>query len=190
MTDDVLNDVMTVGRVESVSISERHVVSKTVVDVITLRVGHGVVGDCHAGVTVQHLSRVRRDPSQPNLRQVHLIQSELFTDVAPHGFDVRPGDLGENITTSGLDLLTLPTGTKLRLGSNAVIELTGLRNPCHQINGVHDGLLGHVVGREPSGQVIRRAGVMGIIEEGGEVHAGDEISVVLPALPHSPLRPV
>jgi MOSC domain-containing protein YiiM len=177
-------------RVVSVSISATHVMSKKPIKAITLRVGHGVVGDCHAGATVQHLSRIRRDPTQPNLRQVHLIQRELFDEVTLDGYEVRPGDLGENVTTAGVDLLALPTGTLLRLGDEAEVELTGLRNPCRQINGVHDGLLAHVLRRAPDGAIVRRAGVMGVVRRAGETRAGDLVEIALPRGSFQPLLPV
>ncbi|MFE2011055.1 MOSC domain-containing protein [Streptomyces sp. NPDC059491] len=154
---------------------------------ITLLAGLGVEGDVHAGVTVKHRSRVAQDPTQPNLRQVHLIHAELFDDVAAAGFAVAPGDLGENITTQGIDLLGLPTGTLLRIGADAVVEVTGLRNPCAQIDAFRHGLLKEVVGRDENGDVVRKAGIMGVVLTGGEVRPGDPIAVELPAEPHRPL---
>lgn len=132
-------------------------------DSITLLAGLGVAGDVHAGVTVKHRSRVAQDPTQPNLRQVHLIHQELFAELAEAGFEVAPGDLGENITTSGIDLLALPTGTVLRLGEEAVVEVTGLRNPCLQIDAFQDGLLKQVVGRDEAGEIVRKAGIMSVV---------------------------
>ena len=167
-----------------------HRFSKRPVPEIRLLAGLGVEGDAHAGVTVQHLSRVRRDPSQPNLRQVHLLHAELFDAVATHGHAVAPGDLGENITTRGLDLLALPTGTLLHLGDGAVVRIEGLRNPCRQIDAYDDGLLRHVAGRAADGSVVRRGGVMGTVLTGGVVRPGDPIAVVLPSEPHRPLEPV
>ncbi|MFD8015131.1 MOSC domain-containing protein [Streptomyces sp. NPDC058955] len=157
---------------------------------VTLLAGLGVEGDVHAGVTVKHRSRVAQDPTQPNLRQVHLIQAELFDEVAEAGFAVNPGDLGENVTTRGIDLLALPTGARLRLGAEAVVEITGLRNPCAQIDGFSHGLLKQVVGRDADGEVVRKAGIMGIVLTGGEVRPGDPIAVELPAGPHRPLERV
>jgi MOSC domain-containing protein YiiM len=186
----ILENVISAGTVVSVSLSGFHVVSKAPVDAITLQVGHGVVGDCHGGETVQHLSRIRRDPTQPNLRQVHLIQAELFAEVAGEGCDVRAGELGENVTTSGIDLLALPTATTLRLGAVAAVQVTGLRNPCVQINGVHDGLLGLVVGRDDSGEIVRRAGVLSVVLRSGVIRPGDRVAVELPDPPYEPLRPV
>ncbi|MFI0923635.1 MOSC domain-containing protein [Streptomyces sp. NPDC021012] len=157
---------------------------------ITLLAGLGVEGDVHAGVTVKHRSRVAQDPTQPNLRQVHLIQAELFDDVAGAGFEVAPGDLGENVTTRGIDLLALPTGTLLRLGAEAVVEVTGLRNPCAQIDDFRHGLLKQVVGRDENGEIVRKAGIMGVVLTGGEVRPGDPVRAELPAGPHRPLERV
>ncbi|MFT2016257.1 MOSC domain-containing protein [Streptomyces sp. 796.1] len=167
-----------------------HAFSKPVRERITLLAGLGVEGDAHLGVTVQHRSRVAQDPTQPNLRQVHLIHSELFTELDAAGFRVHPGDLGENVTTSGVDLLGLPVGTLLHLGAEAVVEITGLRNPCRQIDGFSDGLLKQVVGRDAQGEIVRKAGVMGIVHTGGAVRPGDEIRIVLPVGPHRPLERV
>ncbi|MFD5537202.1 MOSC domain-containing protein [Streptomyces sp. NPDC127079] len=157
---------------------------------ITLLAGLGVEGDVHAGVTVKHRSRVARDPDQPNLRQVHLIHEELFAEVAGAGFRVEAGELGENITTRGLDLLGLPTGTLLRIGEQAVVEVTGLRNPCAQIDGFRQGLLKQVVGRDGSGRTVRKAGVMSVVTVGGVVRPGDVIRVELPQGVHRPLEQV
>jgi MOSC domain-containing protein YiiM len=178
------------GVVVAVSVSGEHAFSKQTQPVVRLIAGLGVEGDAHSGVTVQHLSRVRRDPTQPNLRQVHLMQAELHDDVAATGHDVVAGALGENITTRGLDLLALPTGTVLRLGSDAVVEVTGLRNPCTQIEAFSPGLLAEVVGRDADGEVVRKAGVMGIVLVGGLVAPGDAVTVEVPAEPHTPLQPV
>ncbi|MFF9173746.1 MOSC domain-containing protein [Streptomyces sp. NPDC014793] len=157
---------------------------------ITLLAGLGVEGDVHAGVTVRHRSRVARDPTRPNLRQVHLIHEELFEEVGVSGFRVAAGELGENITTRGIDLLGLPTGAVLRIGDEAVVEVTGLRNPCRQIDGFRRGLLKQVVGRDAEGHVRYRAGVMGVVRVGGVVRAGDAISVELPDGPHRALERV
>jgi MOSC domain-containing protein YiiM len=165
----------------------RHRFSKSVVDEITLRAGLGVEGDAHAGATVQHRSRVAADPTQPNLRQVHLIHAELHDELRGQGFAVEPGQLGENITTRGLDLLGLPRGTVLRLGPQAVVEVTGLRNPCNQINDFRTGLLKAVLDRDEHGQPVRRAGIMGIVRHGGPIKPGDGIRVELPDQPHLPL---
>lgn len=163
--------------------------TKPTAEVIRLVAGHGVEGDAHAGETVKHRSRVKRDPSQPNLRQVHLIHSELLDELADRGFRVSPGLMGENITTRGVDLLALPQGARLRLGE-AVVEITGLRNPCEQLNGLQPGLLQAVLDRDAEGNLVRRAGVMGIVIIGGEVRAGDRLRLELPAGGHRPLQPV
>ncbi|MEU4744652.1 MOSC domain-containing protein [Actinosynnema sp. NPDC023658] len=178
------------GMVEAVSRSGDYTFTKPNQDAITLVAGLGVEGDVHQGVTVKHRSRVRRDPTQPNLRQVHLMHAELHDELVASGFDVTPGALGENVTTRGVDLLALPTGTRLHLGPHAVVEVTGLRNPCPQIEAFQDGLLKQVVGRDEHGNVVRRAGIMSVVLVGGEVRPGDEIRVELPAETHSPLVPV
>ncbi|MEV8213278.1 MOSC domain-containing protein [Leifsonia sp. NPDC077715] len=178
---------MTSARVTGVSRDGEHRFSKSAEDEITLVAGLGVEGDAHFGETVQHLSRVRRDPTQPNLRQVHLIHSELFDEVTA---DVQPGQLGENVTTAGLALLDLPRGTRLRLGADAVIELTGLRNPCVQIDRFRPGLLKEVVGTDAAGEVVRKAGVMAVVLAGGVVKPGDAIEVTLPEEPFEALAPV
>ncbi len=177
-------------RVVAVSRDEEHRFSKPVVDEIVLIAGWGVEGDAHAGTTVQHRSRVARDPSQPNLRQVHLIQSELFDEVAAAGYQVESGQMGENVTTRGVDLLRLPTDTLLRLGDDAIVRLTGLRNPCQQINGFEPGLLREVLGRAEDGSIERKCGVMAVVVAGGIVRAGDRIEVDLPARERTPLAPV
>ncbi len=170
--------------------SSSHSFSKFTENAITLVEGLGVAGDTHAGVTVQHRSRVARDPKQPNLRQVHLLHIELFEELARAGFSVRPGELGENLSTRGIDLLALPTATRLHLGPRAVVELTGLRNPCSQIDHFQQGLTAAVLARDSEGQLVRKAGVMGVVLAGGEVSAGDSIGVELPAPPHQRLLPV
>ncbi|WP_031513341.1 MOSC domain-containing protein [Streptomyces sp. NRRL F-5123] len=178
------------GSVVAVSASGEYTFTKPNRDGIRLIAGLGVEGDAHAGVTVRHRSRVAQDPSQPNLRQVHLIHEELFAEVAGDGFTVAPGQLGENITTSGLDLLGLPAGTLLHIGDTAVVEVTGLRNPCRQIDDFQHGLLKQVVGHDADGNVVRKAGVMSVVREGGTVHPGDPVTAHLPAAPHRPLAPV
>jgi MOSC domain-containing protein YiiM len=178
------------ARVEAVARDAAHRFSKAGADEIRLIAGLGVEGDAHAGVTVQHRSRVARDPSQPNLRQVHLIHRELLDEVDEAGFTVPPGAMGENVTTSGIDLLGLPVGTRLRIGRDAVVEVTGLRNPCLQIEAYEPGLLKRMVGRDDDGKVVRRAGVMSIVLHDGVVRPGDPIAVDLPAEPHTPLAPV
>ncbi|MER5177378.1 MOSC domain-containing protein [Streptomyces sp. NPDC002896] len=175
------------GTVTAVSSNSEYSFTKPNRDGITLLAGLGVEGDVHAGVTVKHRSRVAQDPTQPNLRQVHLIHEELFAEVAEEGFKVSPGQLGENITTSGIDLLGLPVGTVLHIGEEATVEVTGLRNPCLQIDAFQIGLLKQVVGRDESGNVVRKAGIMGIVLRGGEIRPGDTIRAELPAEPHRPL---
>jgi MOSC domain-containing protein YiiM len=174
-------------RVHSVHRDAEHRFSKATAASVTLLEGLGVEGDAHAGTTVQHRSRVARDPSQPNLRQVHLIGTELLDELRATGYDVAAGQLGENVTTSGVDLLALPRGSVLRLGASAVVEVTGLRNPCLQIEAFRPGLLAEVVGRDDAGAVVRRAGVMGVVLAGGMVRPGDAIAVELPEEPHLPL---
>lgn len=178
-----------IGSIVSVSRSREHTFSKTPAATITLLAGLGVQGDAHAGETVKHRSRVAADPTQPNLRQVHLIHVELFDDLQQRGFDVTPGQLGENLTTRGVDLLELPVGTLLHVGEEAVIELTGLRNPCAQIDAFRPGLLAAVLGRNEHGRVIRKAGVMGVVQSGGTVKPSDSVRCLLPE-PHRPLERV
>ncbi|MCL6736170.1 MOSC domain-containing protein [Streptomyces neyagawaensis] len=173
--------------VTAVSSNAEYSFTKPNRDGITLLAGLGVEGDVHAGVTVKHRSRVAQDPTQPNLRQVHLIHEELFAEVAAEGFDVAPGELGENITTRGIDLLGLPVGTLLRVGDEAVLEVTGLRNPCLQIDAFRKGLLKQVVSRDESGGLVRKAGIMSVVRQGGVVRPGDPIGVELPSGPHRPL---
>ena len=175
--------------VVAVSRSPTHSFSKTNALGIVLFAGRGVDGDAHAGETVKHRSRVARDPHQPNLRQVHLIHNELFEELSVQGYVVGPGQLGENVTTRGLDLLGLPVGTRLRLGG-AVVQITGLRNPCTQLDRFAPGLMQAVLGRDPNGQLVRKAGIMAIVIAGGMVCPGDHIAVELPAQPHLALEPV
>ncbi|MBP1300238.1 MOSC domain-containing protein [Curtobacterium sp. 1310] len=178
------------GRIVAVSRDAGHRFSKPVVEEITLVAGWGVDGDAHAGTTVQHRSRVARDPSQPNLRQVHLLHAEVFDEVAASGHTVVPGDMGENVTTRGVDLLGLPTGALLHLGDAACVRVTGLRNPCQQINDFDPGLLRAVLGRAEDGTVERKGGVMGVVVAGGIVRAGDAVRVELPEGALQPLAPV
>lgn len=178
------------GVVEAVALSPRHRFSKTPAMMIRLIAGIGVEGDSHAGVTVQHRSRARFNPTLPNLRQVHLIQAELLDELNGRGFAIRPGDIGENVTTRGLDLLALPTGTILRLGQDAEVEVTGLRNPCIQMDRFQDGLMAATLGQDAQGGLIRRAGVMAIVRRGGIVTPGDQVTATYPAAPHTPLKPV
>ncbi|MEU0246094.1 MOSC domain-containing protein [Streptomyces sp. NPDC006235] len=178
------------GRVTAVSSNGEYSFTKPNRDSIGLLAGLGVEGDVHAGVTVKHRSRIAQDPTQPNLRQVHLMHEELFEEVGEEGFKVAPGELGENITTRGVDLLGLPAGALLRIGDTAVLEVTGLRNPCLQIDLFQDGLLKRVVGRDEAGNVVRKAGIMSVVRQGGVVRPGDAIAVELPAEPHRPLERV
>jgi MOSC domain-containing protein YiiM len=174
----------------AVSRSATHSFSKRNEDSIALVAGLGVADDAHQGVTVKHRSRVARDPTQPNLRQVHLIHAELHDALRDAGFVVTPGDMGENVTTRGLDLLGLPTGTRLALGASAVVEVTGLRNPCVQLDRFQPGLMAATLDRDEAGNLVRKAGVMGIVLAGGEVRVGDAIVVTLPPEPHRALAPV
>ncbi|HSL84719.1 MAG TPA: MOSC domain-containing protein [Thermoanaerobaculia bacterium] len=176
--------------VASVSRSSSHTFSKAAEASIRLLAGLGVEGDAHAGVTVKHRSRVARDPTRPNLRQVHLIHAELHDELRASGFAVSPGDLGENVTTRGIDLLALPTGARLRLGETALVEVTGLRNPCAQLDGFQQGLTAAVLDRDDEGRLVRKAGVMGVVVAGGTVRPGDPIRIELPPPPHRPLEPV
>ena len=176
--------------VEAVSAAATHTMSKPNLSSIQLRTGLGVAGDAHFGHTVQHLSRVRRDPSQPNLRQVHLIHAELHDQLAVAGFAVQAGLMGENITTRGLDLLGLPTGTELHFDGGAVIEVTGLRNPCRQLDGLQPGLLKAVLAQAADGSLIRLAGVMAVVRVDGTVRPGTRFTARPPAGPGRPLEPV
>jgi MOSC domain-containing protein YiiM len=178
------------GSVVAVCQSATHTMSKPKVSKIRVLEGLGVEGDAHQGVTVKHRSRVAKDPTQPNLRQVHLIHSELFGELRAKGFDMTEGQMGENITTRGLDLLALPKGTKLHVGQTAVLEVTGLRNPCLQLDGLLQGLMAAVLDRDAEGNLIRKAGVMTIVLESGEVFPGNTIQVELPSRPHQALQVV
>lgn len=178
------------GVVEAVCRAPEHRLGKDVVPEIRLLAGIGVEGDAHAGPTVQHRSRVARDPTTPNLRQVHLIHGELHDELRERGFPVEAGTIGENVTTRGVELLALPTGTRLRLGDEAVVELTGLRNPCAQLDGFRPGLMAAVLDRDDAGGLVRRSGVMAVVLTGGEVRPGDAIAVELPPAPHVPLDAV
>ena len=178
------------GVVVAVCRSPTHSMSKPVCEEVVLEAGLGVRDDAHAGVRVKHRSRVARDPSLPNLRQVHLIHAELFDALAAAGFRLKPGRMGENITTVGVDLLGLPVATRLAIGPRAVVEITGLRNPCRQLDGIQPGLMAAVLDEDESGELVRNAGVMGIVRASGTVRSGDVIRVELPSEPHRPLVPV
>ena len=174
----------------AVSRSATHTLVKQNRESVRLLAGLGVEGDAHLGVTIKHRSRVARDPARPNLRQVHLIHAELHDELRAAGFAVSAGQMGENVTTRGVDLLALPTGTRLYLGDSAVVELTGLRNPCVQLERIQPGLLAATLGRDEAGDLVRKAGVMGIVVAGGDVRRGDPIGVQLPTEPHRSLEPV
>lgn len=178
------------GNVIAVSLSPRHKFSKANALSIRLVQGLGVEGDAHMGSTVKHRSRVAKNPHVPNLRQVHLIHAELFDELAAQGFRIAPGDMGENVTTSGIDLLALPQGTRLRIGDAAIVELTGLRNPCGQIDKFQKGLMNAVLGRDAEGGLVRKSGVMSIVIAGGDIRPGDAIAVELPAGEARRLEPV
>jgi MOSC domain-containing protein YiiM len=176
--------------VTAVSTSGKHTFSKPNRACIRLLAGLGAAGDAHLGEQVQHRSRVARDPGQPNLRQVHLIHAELHDDLRAAGFAVSAGDMGENVTTRGIDLLALPSGTRLRLGESAVVEVTGLRNPCRQLDDFQAGLMKAVLGRDEDGNLVRKAGIMGVVLASGTVRPGDQIEIELPPPPHRCLKPV
>lgn len=178
------------GTVVAVSASSTHSMRKPNALFIRLAAGMGIVGDAHSGATVQHRSRVVRDPSQPNLRQVHLMHAELHDELRSAGYELAPGEMGENVTTRGVDLLALPCGTRLSLGGEAIVELTGLRNPCRQLDGLRPGLMHATLAKDAAGELVRKAGVMAIVIDGGDVRPGDAIRVQLPPPPHRPLRPV
>lgn len=178
------------GAVAAVSRSAAHTMAKPNRESIRLLAGLGVEGDAHLGETVRHRSRVARDPSQPNLRQVHLIHAELHDELREAGFAVSPGEMGENVTTRGVDLLGLPAGARLRLGETAVVEVTGLRNPCAQLDGIQPGLMAATLARDAEGGLVRKAGIMAVVVAGGEVRPGDRIGVELPPEPHRRLEPV
>jgi MOSC domain-containing protein YiiM len=175
------------GVVAAVSRSPRHTLVKENAASISLLAGLGVAGDAHQGATVKHRSRVARDPTQPNLRQVHLIHTELHDELRTAGYAVMPGQMGENITTRGVDLLALAAGTRLHLGAQAIVEITGLRNPCAQLDKIAKGLMAATLGRDAAGNLVRKAGIMGVVIAAGEVRPGDPIRVEPPAPPHRPL---
>jgi len=181
MTDSIT------GRVVAVCVDKGHHFSKPLVMSIRLLPGLGVEGDAHMGEKVKHLFLARKNPDAPNLRQVHLMHRELFDEVRAKGFDVKPGDLGENITTEGVDLLGLSPGTLLYIGDEAVIEVTGLRNPCHQIDSFQKGLLHATLDKSADGKLVRKSGIMSIVRTGGDVRPGDTIRVVAPPGPPQPL---
>jgi MOSC domain-containing protein YiiM len=178
------------GVVEAVHRSASYTFTKPSRDSIQLLAGLGVEGDAHMGETVKHRSRVARDPTKPNLRQVHLIHGELIDELRGRGFGVTPGAMGENVTTRGVALLDLPTGTRLHLGAEAIVEVTGLRNPCAQLDRFQHGLMAAVLDRDAGGELIRKAGIMAVVVSGGEVRSADPIRIELPPAPHRRLQPV
>lgn len=183
-------DAGTTATVVAVAADSRHRFAKTPCDAIALVAGLGVMGDAHFGASVQHRSRVAADPAQPNLRQIHLIHSELHAELRAKGFAVGPADMGENITTCGIDLLALPTGAVLKIGEDALIAVTGLRNPCRQLDDFAEGLLAAVLDRHADGELVRKAGVMGTVLRGGTVRPGDPIAVAFPPEPYRRLERV
>ena len=178
------------ARVVAVHSRPDHALAKVEQPSIALVAGQGIAGDVHAGATRRHRARFRPTVEVPNLRQVHLIHAELFDELAAKGFAVVPGEMGENVTTQGIDLLALPAGTRLRLGGDAVVELTGLRNPCWKLDRWQPGLMAATLDRGPRRKIIRKAGVMAVVTTSGEVRAGDAIAIELPPAPHTPLAPV
>ncbi|MEM7757725.1 MAG: MOSC domain-containing protein [Cyanobacteria bacterium P01_A01_bin.40] len=178
------------GEVIAVCLNTSHVFSKLTQDSIKLLSGMGVAGDAHCGVTVKHRSRIEKNPHQPNLRQVHLIHAELHDELNNAGFDISPGQMGENITTRGIDLLSLPTDTRLYIGNEAVIQVIGLRNPCGQLNSIQAGLKAAVLDKDTEGNIIRKAGIMSIVLTTGEIFVGDTIQIEFPPLPHRALEKV
>lgn len=179
-----------VGIVTAVSRSPKHTFVKANEDSIRLLAGLGVDGDAHLGATVKHRSRVARDPQQPNLRQVHLIHAELHDELQGAGFAVAAGQMGENVTTRGIDLLALPTGTRLHIGDTAILEVTGLRNPCAQLDRLQPGLMAATLDRDERGNLVRKAGIMAIVLTGGEVRTGDPVEARFPPPPLRPLAVV
>jgi MOSC domain-containing protein YiiM len=181
---------LSLPEVKSVSARGGHGLGKHVCAEIEVIAGQGVKGDAHCGVTVKHRSRVAKDPSQPNLRQVHLIHAELLDELATRGFSVGPGELGENVLTRGVDLLALSAGTKMLFPSGAVLQITGLRNPCVQINGHSPGLMNALLDRADDGSLIRKGGVMAIVLSAGHICAGDSVTFLSSDGPHQSLEPV
>jgi hypothetical protein len=178
------------GVVLALNASAHHTMAKQTLDRVRLLEGLGIDGDAHMGATVKHRSRVRVDPTAPNLRQVHLIHAELFDELRVKGFTITPGQMGENITTRGIDLLGLSRFTRLHIGASAIVEITGLRNPCSQLDGIAPGLMGAVLERDPVRGLVRKAGIMSVVIASGDVTTGDNIRIDLPQPPHEPLKPV
>ncbi len=181
---------LTLPEILSTSARKGHGVGKTVLSEITLIAGQGVEGDAHCGEKVKHRSRARYNPSLPNLRQVHLIHGELLDELAGKGFAIAPGELGENILTGGIDLLSLPTGSILSFPSGATVEITGLRNPCIQLERHKTGLMHALLDHAADGSLIRKGGIMGIVLTGGVVRAGDGVVITDPEGAFRPLQPV
>lgn len=179
-----------IGKVLALCRSETHTMSKPIVSSLTILKGLGVESDAHQGVTVKHRSRVARDPSQPNLRQVHLIHAELHDELKAKGFNISAGQMGENITTRGISLLDLPKGTLLHIGETVILEVTGLRNPCHQLDVIQQGLMQAVLDKDAEGHLIRKAGIMTVVVGGGEIFVDDEIKAHLPVKPYKTLEVV
>lgn len=175
------------AKVVSLSKDHKHRFSKNVCESLILLEGLGVQGDAHCGETVKHRSRVKANPDQPNLRQVHLIHSELLAELQSKGFDVNPGTIGENILTQGIDLLALPRNTRLIIGKSTVVRVTGLRNPCAQLDNYQEGLTKACLDRDDTGGLVRKAGIMAVVEEGGTIGINDPISVEYPSKPHEKL---
>jgi MOSC domain-containing protein YiiM len=176
--------------VVSLSKSQQHTFSKSTCQSITLIQGEGVAGDAHRGVFVKHHSRVKANPCAPNLRQVHLIHHELISELQEKGFNVEAASMGENIMTQGIDLLALPRDTKVNIGQHAVIQITGLRNPCKQLDNYQKGLMTAVLDKDDAGNIIRKAGVMGVVLKGGDIYVGDTIKILFPQKPYLALERV
>lgn len=185
-----MNRLLLVALVRALHIDDQHRFSKRAVGEVYMIAGVGIDGDAHAGPTVRHRSRVAMDPSQPNLRQVHLLHEELFAEVTAAGFSVAPGELGENVTTSGVELLTLPVGATIRLGNGALLAVTGRRNPCGQVDGLKEGLLRQLAYRDAAGAMMYRGGLMAVVVQSGVVRVGDPVTVAHPPPPHAPVERV
>ena len=113
---------------------------------------------------------------------------EILSELNDKGFSVIPGELGENITTQGIDLLSLPQGCQLHIGKTTIIELTALRNPCVQIENFQTGMLKEVISKDKQGKIMRKLGMMGVVLSGGHVQPNDEITIQLPEQPHKSLE--
>ena len=179
-----------IGHVIALHRSAVHNFSKQPETSLNLLQGLGIEGDAHMGATVKHRSRVAANPNQPNLRQVHLLHAEMIDEIRGKGFDIKSGDVGENITTHGIDLINLPRHTRLHIGSSVILSVTGLRNPCAQLDNFQSGLTQAFLGKTADGKLIRKAGIMAIVLESGAIHQGDEIRLELPSPPHLMLERV